>query len=93
MADQSGNITGAHRFLALAGGVMHMAIGFLVAVSSLVAPPWGVLVLWVVWIAASMWAIRAWRRHPLATFAAAGATIAFWVAFVSFGDLVLGWTA
>ncbi|NIR37342.1 MAG: hypothetical protein GWO22_15545, partial [Actinobacteria bacterium] len=67
MADRSGDITGAHRFLALAGGVLHMAIGFVVAVSSLVAPLWAVLVLWVIWIAAAMWAIRTWRRHRFAT--------------------------
>lgn len=93
MGAESGGISGAHRSVAFIGAVVHLGVAFLVAASSLVAPPWAVVVLWVAWIAAAAWAIRTWRRHAFVPLLAAGLTVVFWVGFITFGDLVLGWTA
>jgi hypothetical protein len=86
-------ITGFHRAFALVGFALLLAVGLLVAASSLVAPPWGVIVLWIVWITAAVWAARTWRRRAFAPLIAGAATIVFWVGFINFGDIVLGWTA
>jgi hypothetical protein len=86
-------ISGLHRAYVVLGALFHLAAAMLVAVSSLVAPAWGVLVLWAVWGIAAWWAWRRWRTSMFAPLIAAGATAVFWVAFINFGDLVLGWTA
>ena len=90
---EGGGLTAGHRGFVAIGALLHLAVGLLVAVSTLVAPAWAVGVLWLVWIGAGLWAMRMWRRLAFAPLIAGGATIVFWVAFVTFGDLVLGWTA
>ena len=87
------HVTGAHRGFAIMGAALQLAVGFLVLLSPLMAPPWGVAVLWVVWIATAVWAVRTWRRRVFGPLVAAGTMAVFWVGFINFGDLVLGWTA
>ncbi len=82
-----------HRVLAITGAALQAVAGLYVAVSGLLAPPWGVAMLVIVWLATTTWAMRNWRRRRLATLIAFGAMAVFWVAFLNFGDLVLGWTA
>ena len=77
------------------GTVAHVVIGAVpFAVSGLVAPLWGVVVLGVWWAVCLGAIVGLVRRHrprlvPLVPVVA----LAGWFAFVSFGEAVLGWTA
>jgi hypothetical protein len=65
----------------------------LVAASGLVAPPWGVVVLGLVWLATAAVSVRTWRRRMFMPLLMATAVAVAWVALVSFGGAVLGWNA
>jgi hypothetical protein len=93
MSDRLPRITAGHLSVALIGAGTQLVAGFFVAFSSLVAPPWGVAVLWAVWMATTVWGVRNWRRRVFAPLIAVGVMVLFWVAFLNFGDHVLGWTA
>ncbi len=82
-----------HRVLTITGATLQAVAGIFVAVSGLLAPPWGVAVLVIVWLATTTWAMSSWRRRRFATLIAFAAMALFWVVFLNFGDLVLGWTA
>ena len=86
-------ISAAHRAFALVGAALHAAVGLLVLASPLVAPPWGVAVLAGVWVVSVIVSIRTWRVRMFAALLAAASAAAFWVVFLTFGDLVLGWSA
>jgi hypothetical protein len=77
------------------GFALHLVIGFVpFAVSGLVAPLWGVVVLgafWVAMLAVAVVLVR--RRRPLLVPLVPVASLLGWFAFVSFGSAVLGWTA
>ena len=82
--------------LAVIGFVLHAAIAvFPFAATGLLAPLWGVVAVFVLWFALLVVAIR-WarddRRRSL-VLAVPFIALAGWFAFVTFGDLVLGWTA
>lgn len=93
MEAQGSVLSGMHRAFVIVGGILLAFVGLLVLASPLLAPPWAVVVLWFVWIAGVIVALRTWRRHMFGPLFAGGATGAFWVGFLNFGDLVLGWTA
>jgi hypothetical protein len=93
MSDRARRITVGHLTVALVGAGTQLVAGFFVAFSSLVAPAWGVGVLWAVWIATTVWGVRNWRRRVFAPLIAVSLMVLFWVAFLNFGDHVLGWTA
>ena len=83
-----------HGFLAVAGAALQMVAGFYVIVwSQLVAPAWGSLVLVAFWLAATVWAIRNWRRHRFITLLAFGSVAVFWVAFLLMGQVLFDWSA
>lgn len=83
----------SHRVLAITGAALQAVAGFYVAFSGLLAPPWGVATLMIVWVATTTWAVRNWKRRRFATLIAFGVMAVFWVAFLNLGNLVLGWTA
>lgn len=66
MNARESELTATHVILAVVGAAVQLVAGFLVAFSSLVAPPWGVAVLWVVWMATTVWGVRNWRRSTFA---------------------------
>ncbi len=78
---------------AIVGGGIHLVMGFFVVFSGLLAPPWGVAVLVTVWVGLTLWGVRRWRSGPSITMGLPLLMVAFWFAFLTFGDLVLGWTA
>lgn len=78
---------------AIVGGGVHLVMGFFVAFSGLIAPAWGVAVLVTVWLALTVWGVRKWRNGPRITMGLPLLMVAFWFAFLTFGDIVLGWTA
>ncbi len=86
-------LSSAHRLFALIGAGLHLAVGFLVFASPLVAPPWGVAVLWVAWLTGVVAGLRVWRRWIFGALLTGAATAVFWVLFILFGDVALGWSA
>lgn len=78
---------------AIVGASIHLVMGFFVAFSGLLVPPWGVGVLVAVWLGLTVWGGRSWRNGPSITMGLPLLMVSFWFAFLTFGDLVLGWTA
>lgn len=74
------------------GLVAFLATGFLYLTSGLVVPGGGLIVLWLVWLA-GMWGVaRMVTGWSLWVLAAAPAALAFWGAYLWFGETVFGWT-
>lgn len=66
---------------------------FLYAVSGLVAPWWGVVVLMVVWVMLFVVACRWWTPHPKRMLLLPVLATVIWFAGLNAGGLWLGWTA
>ncbi len=83
----------AQRTLVILGALLYVGSGWLYAAAGLLIP-WAVVpVLWAVWLG-GMWAVgrlvRAWSPWTLA---AGPIAVLFWMAFVSLGEWIFGWTA
>jgi hypothetical protein len=75
-------------------GMAGMAATFFpYAASGLVAPPYGVVVLMVIWAALLVVACRWWSRHPRLVPVVPVVAIAVLFAAVWFGGAVLDWSA
>lgn len=84
----------AARVAAWAGLVAHGILGlFPYAFTGLLAPAWAVATVGVVWLGLLVVGIRSRRKHPWMVAAIPVAGLTFWFVFLTFGDLVLGWTA
>ncbi len=82
------------RVLRWGGLALHLAVGvFPVAVSGLVAPPAGAISIWIGWAVLLGVAWRLGRTRPRLVPLVPVVTVALWVAVITFGDLLLGWTA
>ena len=83
------------KVFAAAGIVLHLVAGvFPFAASGLIAPLWGVVVLYLWWLALLAVAIRLVRtRRWRLVLAVPFAAVAGWFALMSLGGAVLGWTA
>lgn len=77
---------------AVFGVLLQLVVGAFYLASGLVAPPWGVALLWTVWVMLSVLMWR-WRKQPFRVLLIPFGAAAFWWGFLTFGDLVLGWTA
>lgn len=86
--------SGAARVAAWLGLVLHVVVGVVpYAGSGLLAPPWGVALLWGSWaLLLAAWLLLR-RRRPWLAAAVPVLALAWWAAVVTFGDLALGWTA
>jgi len=83
----------AARVAGWVGLLGHLAVLIFYGASGLVAPPWAVLVLLVVWLGLLVLAIVALRRRPAWALAVPVAAVAIWFAAISAGDAWLNWTA
>ena len=85
----------AEKIAVVVGIVLHLVIGAVpFAVSGLVAPLWGVVVLWAFWLlmlGLAVWPVR--RQRPLLVPLVPAVSLAVWFAVMGFGGAVLGWTA
>lgn len=72
--------------------MLHLVAGLIYALSGLLAPPYGVAFLGLLWVALLWWLIRlrAQGRRPLL---APVAAVALWFLVMFLGDKLLGWTA
>lgn len=76
------------------GMVVHGLLGvFPYGFSGLLAPPWAVVTVAVVWFGLLVAAVYLRKRRPLLVAATPIASLTFWFVFLTFGDLLLGWTA
>lgn len=81
------------RWLAVLGIGLYAATGWLYLGTPLVVPyPW-VFGFWLAWIGGIVAVARTVRRNPRRTPVVAGAALAAWVAVVSMGGWLFGWTA
>lgn len=79
--------------LSVAAVLLHVFALWLVTVSGLLAPLWAILALGAVWLTACLPLARGLRQRapwvPLVPLA----VLALWVATMTLGDTLLGWTA
>jgi len=66
---------------------------FLYAVSGLVAPWYGVVLLLAIWVVLFVVATRWWTPHPRRTLLLPLVAIVVWFAVITLGGLLLDWTA
>ena len=93
MNDAATELTSRHVLYALVGAALLAVMGVFVLASGLVVPPWGTVVLVAVWLTSVVMALRSWRRKMFAVVTWGLVVALFWIAFVGFGDAVLGWNA
>jgi hypothetical protein len=67
-------------------------VGFFYLFAGLVAPLYGVLIMWAIWIAATVALVRFRDRGPV-TWVIPAISAALWFAVIWIGDSFLGWTA
>lgn len=83
----------AVRSLLAVGIILQLAVLMTIVVSTLLAPPWAVVVGAAVWVSSLAPFVWAFRTRPWATPVVALAVLAAWIAFITLGDLAFGWTA
>ena len=88
-------MTTTARVAGIAGLVLHLLTGvFPYAASGLLAPAWGYLLLYAVWVALLLAGVRMFRRgQGTLVLLLPVASIAAWAAVMTFGEQALGWTA
>ncbi|MGH8944197.1 MAG: hypothetical protein ACRDWF_15375 [Acidimicrobiia bacterium] len=82
------------RVLGLIGLILYVGTGvFPYLASGLVAPLWGIAVLYAGWLVGLWLTIRLFRRGSALAIAMPVAAVAFWWVVVTMGESVFGWTA
>lgn len=93
-ADRPASTT-TDKVFAVVGIALHLLAGvFPFAVSGLIAPLWGIVVLYALWLAllaVAVWLVRTGRLRLVLV--VPFAAVVAWFAVMSFGGAVLGWTA
>ena len=84
----------ASRMLAWVGLVLYLATGvFPYLASGLVAPLWGIAVLWVGWLLGLWVAIGLVRRRSAWALAMPVVALAYWWLVITLGETYFDWTA
>lgn len=85
------------RVASLVGAGLAMAalavVGIFYASAGLVAPLWAVIMLMVFWVLLVVLGIRWFRRRPLRVVPLPFVAVVVWLAVVTLGEQLLGWTA
>jgi hypothetical protein len=68
-----------------------LGLGVFYAASTLVAPLWAAIVLWIIWATLFVLGIVWIRRHPLRVLPLPIAAAAVWFGGISAGEAFLGW--
>jgi hypothetical protein len=68
-----------------------LGLGIFYAASTLVAPLWAAIVLWVIWVTLFVLGIIWLRRHPLRVLPLPIVAAAVWFGGISAGEAFLGW--
>lgn len=72
--------------------ILHAAVGFMYLASGLMAPLYGIAILWAIWIACTVLLVRFRRRGPILLVVPIAAGL-LWLGIMTLGDAFLGWTA
>jgi hypothetical protein len=87
----------SEKLAAIGGVLLHLGFGvFPFAATGLLAPLWAIVVLYLWWLALGVVLVRLLRgtdRRPFVAPLVPLVALAGWFGFLTFGDLVLGWTA
>ena len=84
----------ANRVVAWIGLSLHIAIAvFPFSASGLLAPLYGIALVYLGWALGLFGVIRWWRSTPKAVLLMPFAALVWWFAVMSIGGAVLGWTA
>lgn len=82
------------RWAAWVGFFLHLGIGvFPYAASGLLAPLYGIAIVYIGWFALLFLALRWWNPSPYRVLLVPALGLAWWLGFLTFGEFVLGWTA
>lgn len=82
------------RWPAWVGFFAHLVLGvFPYAVTGLLAPLYGVALVYVGWFVLLGLALRWWNKQPMLVLLVPVLAVVWWFALLAFGDFVLGWTA
>jgi len=82
------------RVLGLIGLILYVGTGvFPYLASGLVAPLWGIAVLYAGWLVGLWLTVRLFRRASAWALAMPVVAVAFWWVVVTMGESVFGWTA
>jgi len=79
--------------LGFVGIAAHLVVGYFYLVAGLVTPVYGLVVLWILWLALLAVAIWMLRRHPLWVLAVPLVALGILVGVTAFGGAFLGWSA
>lgn len=72
--------------------LLHLIVAYFYVLSGLLAPPWAVLMLLLIWVALTFVLLRMRSAGPKTLIVPVGAA-AIWFAVLWLGDMLLGWTA
>lgn len=87
-------LTAPDRLAAGLAIALHVGIAvFPLAASGLVAPPWFLALTALVWVAGAAAVVHLVRRTPRRAWMAPVAVVALWMAAITLGEQLLGWTA
>ena len=82
------------RVVSLIGLILYIATGvFPYLASGLVAPMWGIIVLWVGWLAGLWLTIALFRRRSGWALAMPVVAIGYWWLIITLGERLFDWTA
>jgi hypothetical protein len=79
--------------LGFVGIAAHLVVGFFYLTAGLVTPLYGLIVLWIVWLALLALAIWMLRRRPVLALLVPVVALGILVGVVTLGEALLGWTA
>ena len=83
-----------HKWAAWVGFFLHLAIGvFPYSAAGLLAPLYGIAILYVGWLVLLGVALTRWNRHPLQVLLLPVIDLGWFAAVLLVGDVLLGWTA
>lgn len=75
------------------GIVGHVAVGYLYLSAGLVAPLYGILILWALWVGLLVVAIWLLRKHPVLTIIVPLLALGILFGGLALGEGLLGWQA
>ena len=93
MDDGAAELTPRRVLYALVGLGLHLVAGFFMLISGLVAPPWAVLLMLVVWGILLVVGLQRWRSSPWVTIGFPVLAFVIWIGTVTLGEALLGWRA
>lgn len=80
------------KVITVIGFTLHVLVLWVYLLSGLLAPPYAVGILLLVWVGLLALAI-VWRKKPWRVFAVPFMAAAVWFGFLQLGSMIFGWTA